>query len=70
MSNNIDLSGAVFRKSTRCDNSGPNCVEVAALPGGHVGLRDSKHVGGPVLVFDAAEWSAFSAGVKAGEFDA
>ncbi len=26
-----------------------NCVEVADLPGGQVGMRDSKDVNGPIL---------------------
>jgi Domain of unknown function (DUF397) len=36
-----------------------NCVEVAALPGGSVGIRDSRDPGGPVLRFTRAEWAAF-----------
>jgi hypothetical protein len=32
-------------------------------------VRDSKHQTGPVLRFDAREWSAFLGGVKGGEFD-
>ncbi len=46
-----------------------NCVEVADLPGGQVGLRDSKHVSGPVLRFPPEEWRAFLLGVRNGEFD-
>jgi hypothetical protein len=45
------------------------CVEVALLPGGGALVRDSKDQAGPVLSFDAAEWSAFRSGVKGGEFD-
>ena len=65
----MDLSRAVWRKSTRSGSSG-NCVEVADnLPGGQVALRDSKDPSGPVLVFTAAEWAAFVGGAKDGEFD-
>jgi hypothetical protein len=63
-----DLSEAVWFKSTR---SGPSrdCVEVAHLSGGIVGVRDSKNPTGPALVFTPAEWDAFTAGVQVGEFD-
>lgn len=46
-----------------------NCVEVADLPGGQVGMRDSKDAGGPVLQFPAEEWRAFLSGIRKGEFD-
>jgi Domain of unknown function (DUF397) len=46
-----------------------NCVEVASLPGGHVGVRDSKNSQGPVLRFTPGEWHAFVGGVRNGEFD-
>lgn len=54
----LNFTGASWRKSTRCDNSGPNCVEVAVVDGG-VGVRDTK---GTVAQFDNAEWAAFVAG--------
>jgi Domain of unknown function (DUF397) len=46
-----------------------NCVEVAALPGGGVGVRDSKDASGPFLRFTPDEWNAFLGGVRNGEFD-
>jgi hypothetical protein len=46
-----------------------NCVEVAPLGRGHVGVRDSKDKTGPVLQFTPDEWSAFIGGVRNGEFD-
>jgi hypothetical protein len=49
--------------------SNSNCVEVAALPGGFVAVRDSKHPDGPALQFTPGEWQAFVGGAKAGEFD-
>jgi len=59
---------ARFRRSSFC--AGANCVEVAALPGDEVVVRDSKDTGpdAPRLTFTAAEWDAFVAGVAAGEF--
>jgi len=36
--------------------------------GGRV-VRDSKDRAGPMLRFAAAEWVAFTAGVRGGEFD-
>ncbi|MGC5009459.1 DUF397 domain-containing protein [Streptosporangium sp. DT93] len=58
----------IWKKSVRSGTNG-NCVEVAALNGGHVGVRDSKDRSGPVLTFTPGEWSAFVAGVRDGEFD-
>ncbi|HEU5417154.1 MAG TPA: DUF397 domain-containing protein [Streptosporangiaceae bacterium] len=46
-----------------------NCVEVASLPDGVVGVRDSKDVTGPVLRFTPGEWHAFVGGVRSGDFD-
>ncbi|MGX1805720.1 DUF397 domain-containing protein [Nocardia sp. NPDC055321] len=64
---NIDLSGARWFKSSRSTAS-QDCVEVAFLDAGHVGVRDSKNPGGPALVFTPGEWNAFVAGVEGGEF--
>jgi len=62
-----DLTPA-WRKSTFSNNTGA-CVEVADLPDGHRAVRDSKHPTGGFLLFTAAEWVAFTAGVRNGEFD-
>jgi hypothetical protein len=43
-----------------------NCVEVASLAGGAVGVRDSKDRAGPVLVFAPRQWRAFVAGTRGG----
>ena len=46
-----------------------NCVEVASLPGGEIGVRNSRDSAGPVLRFTSDEWHAFLGGVRNGEFD-
>jgi len=61
-------SDARWVKSSFSFSNG-NCVEVANLSGGTVGVRDSKDVQGPVLRFTPAEWDAFLGGVRNGEFD-
>jgi hypothetical protein len=64
---NVDLSGARWFKSTR-SSAVKDCVEVAHLAGGMVGVRDSKNPAGPALVFTPGEWDAFIAGAQDGEF--
>ncbi|MGW9291530.1 DUF397 domain-containing protein [Streptomyces albidoflavus] len=52
-------------------NNGGDCIEVAtnlAASRGTVPVRDSKVVSGPVLSVQAAAFSSFVEGVKAGEF--
>lgn len=49
--------------------SNSNCVEVANLPDGEVGVRHSKDPEGPVLRFTPGEWHAFLGGARNGEFD-
>ena len=49
--------------------SNSNCVEVADLPGGAIGVRNSRDAKGPVLLFTSGEWRAFLGGVRNGEFD-
>ena len=48
--------------------SNGNCVEVASLPGGEIGVRNSRNSAGPVLRFTSDEWHAFLGGVRNGEF--
>jgi hypothetical protein len=55
-----------WRRSSFCGND--NCIEVM-LTGTGVAVRDSKDPSGPVLRFDLAEWAAFVAGARAGDFD-
>lgn len=65
----IDLSSAIWRKSTRSGDNGGDCVEVAVNLPGIVAVRDSKDPGGSVFIFTPNEWRAFIGGVRDGEFD-
>jgi hypothetical protein len=64
----IDLSRAVWRSSSAGTGAEDNCVQVAFVDDAIL-LRDARHPEGPILVFDQAEWDAFVAGAKDGEFD-
>ena len=61
-------SGPHWTKSS-LSFSNSNCVEVADLPDGRIGVRHSKDADGPVLRFTPGEWHAFIGGVQNGEFD-
>lgn len=66
----IDLAELDWHKSSFSNGTGGSCVEVADLPDGGRAVRDTKdHGRGPVLLFTASEWVAFTKGVKDGEFD-
>ncbi|MDR7169402.1 hypothetical protein J2W56_003143 [Nocardia kruczakiae] len=60
-----DLSMARWFKSSHSGGS-QDCVEVAFLADGTVGVRDSKNPTGPALAFAPADWDAFTAAVKHG----
>ena len=60
-------SGPHWVKSSLSFANG-NCVEVAGLPGGEIGVRNSRDLDGPVLRFTPDEWRAFLGGVRNGEF--
>lgn len=64
----MDLSTAVWRKSSRSSGNGGQCVEVATNLSGVVAVRDSKDPEDPKLIFTPAEWRAFISGLKAGDF--
>ena len=61
-------SDSCWIKSSLSFSNG-NCVEVADLPDGEIGVRDSKDPEGSVLRFTSGEWHAFLGGVRNGEFD-
>ncbi|MGK8487636.1 DUF397 domain-containing protein [Nocardia asiatica] len=62
-----DLSRVVWFKSSHSGTQA-DCVEVAFLNGGQVGVRDSKNPTGSALVFAPSEWDAFTAAIQSGEF--
>ncbi|MFF3350714.1 DUF397 domain-containing protein [Streptomyces sp. NPDC002779] len=62
-----EIEGAAWRKSHRSGSG--NCVEIAALPGGDVAVRNSRYPCGPALIYTREEIAAFFGGVKDGEFD-
>ena len=61
-------SGFHWVKSSLSFSNG-NCVEVAGLPEGEIGVRNSRDAEGAVLRFTSDEWHAFLGGVRNGEFD-
>lgn len=64
----VDMSGARWFKSSRSGAS-KDCVEVAHLRGGVVGVRDSKNRTGPALAFAPDEWDAFTHALRSGGFE-
>jgi hypothetical protein len=65
----MDLTSAVWRKSTHSGGNGGSCVEVARNLPGIVAVRDSKDREGGTLIFTPEEWGAFISGAHDGEFD-
>ena len=65
---NADLTKARWFKSSRSAPS-KDCVEVAFLGEGVVGVRDSKNPTRPALVFTPTEWDAFTTSVQNGAFE-
>jgi hypothetical protein len=55
----------IWRKSSYSMSNG-QCVEIASLGSGRIGVRDSQAVesAGPVLHFRYTAWSAFTAGLR------
>jgi uncharacterized protein DUF397 len=62
----FDTNFTQWRKSSYSNPNGNECVEVSFSNA--VGMRDSHHPHGAVLVFDHSEWTAFLDGITAGEF--
>ncbi|MEU7978432.1 DUF397 domain-containing protein [Micromonospora sp. NPDC049081] len=57
-----DLALSRWRKSTHSAEGA--CVEVAGSLVVGVGVRDSKDVAGPILVFSARSWRSFLQKIK------
>jgi hypothetical protein len=64
---NTEINRATWRKSSRSPNNA-NCVEVAVL-GERIAIRDSKDLGGPILLFEPGDWKAFVARTRDGGYD-
>jgi hypothetical protein len=58
------MSEPRWRKSSRSNNTGGNCLEIASNLPGRVLVRDSKDLAGPVLMFGPAAWRSFVVGVR------
>jgi hypothetical protein len=65
----VELTSAIWRKSSYSSNGGVTCVEIASNLPGVVAVRDTKDRQGPVLVFSHDEWAAFLSGLRSGGFE-
>ncbi|MFF5011724.1 DUF397 domain-containing protein [Streptomyces sp. NPDC001165] len=63
-SNRIDLSEALWFKSSYSNGDGGDCVEVAPNIPGLVPVRDSKTPHAPALILSATAWAPFVASLK------
>jgi hypothetical protein len=57
-----------WRTSSFSGNNG-TCVEVSALPDGHIAMRNSKRPDDGTILFTPAEVNAWISAIKAGELD-
>jgi hypothetical protein len=62
------LDSAAWRKASASGDTG-NCIEVAPLSGGRVGMRDTERPDVAPYVVSGPVFAAFVDGVKKGEFD-
>lgn len=65
------LADVAWRTSSKSANGGGQCVEAGPLAdgSGRVAVRHSRRPDAEVIVYTRAEWEAFIAGAKNGEFD-
>ncbi|MFV2020008.1 DUF397 domain-containing protein [Micromonospora sp. LOL_023] len=64
-----ELSDVRWRISARGASGGGNCVEAGALADGRIAVRHSEAPGAAIIIYTRAEWDAFLAGARNGEFD-
>lgn len=64
----FDTAEADWRRVENSDGS-PGKLEVGFADNGLVALRYAEDPEGTILIYTPAEWDAFVAGVKDGEFD-
>lgn len=67
-SNKTDLDGVTWRKSSFSQQPNGDCVEVAILSSGEITVRDSKNPTAAAVILADAEWRAFTAGIRRGDF--
>jgi len=60
----MDISGAIWHKSSYSGANGGNCIEIA-VAARTVAVRDSQDPEGPVLAFGPKDWQRFADRVKA-----
>jgi hypothetical protein len=65
-----ELAGVDWQISSHSGDTSGNCVEVGRLGDGRVAVRHSHDPDGEVLVYTRDQWAAFTADIRAGEFDA
>jgi hypothetical protein len=65
----MDLTRAIWLKSTYTGSNGGNCVEVASNLLGIVAVRDSKDPHGPALTFGTGAWRALLRDIKSGDLE-
>jgi hypothetical protein len=59
------MNSSRWRTSSYSGGNGGECIQVAVEPGmGRILVRDSKDLGGPVLVLKSAEWRRFTDHIK------
>jgi hypothetical protein len=68
MMSSSPLTSLTWQKSHHSNPSG-ECVEMAALPGTEIAIRNSRDPDGLALICTKAEVGAFLQGAKNGEFD-
>lgn len=72
VTNDMPTASMAAVRWTKSSHSNPNgnCMELARLAAGKIAVRNSRHPGGPTLVYSHAEMTAFVVAVKGGEFGA
>ncbi len=65
----MDASTPRWFTSSFSGGNGNGCVEVAFLPGGAVGVRDTKDRTRRPQRYPSPAWESFLVRVRAGEFD-